>query len=499
MPHSYVFGHLITLGKVLAKYPRDVAGFTVPTILMEEFPDVCKAGLVYMDAWPFSSPMLAVFHPDMMAQFCQDPSMPKHPMMRTMFSPMTQGKDLVTLENPDWKVWRARFNPGFSARNIVSLLPDFIEEIRVFRDGLNKMAESGETFRLAEKTMRATSDVIARAVLRGARLQSQTTHSPLYIALKNQVSWMIGSPVKFIQKFNPLRTFVTWNNNRIMNNEVFPHIYRQLKETDTPSMAKTINSLAIQAYRKEVLEQGRVSDKKFLSDAVAHLKIFMLAGHDTTSTVLCYIYYHIHRSPSVLAALRAEHDAVLGEDPARSSAVISSNPAILNQLPYTSAVIKETLRTQPPVGSVRSGSPRLLLTHPDTGQKYPTAGYMLLSAIHALHRNPDYWSNPHKFDPQRWLTKDSVPVKNSFRPFELGPRNCIGQELVQVELKTILAMTVREFDLTPIYDNTEVFGEPGYMADLPGEITSHPRDGMPVRVVLTKRGVDSVIPLARSN
>ncbi|KAF6809584.1 hypothetical protein CMUS01_13664, partial [Colletotrichum musicola] len=82
------------------------------------------------------------------------------------------------------------------------------------------------------------------------------------------------------------------------------------------------------------------------------------------------------------------------------------------------------------------------------------------------------------------------PVKGAFRPFELGPRNCIGQELAQVEMRFVLALTARELDIIPQYPEgaPEAFGEKAYQS-LKGEhIAASPKDGLPAKVVFRKSG-----------
>jgi cytochrome P450 len=185
--------------------------------------------------------------------------------------------------------------------------------------------------------------------------------------------------------------------------------------------------------------------------------------------------------------IREEHDVVLGVDLAKAATKIKSSPQLLNQLPYTSGVIKEVLRLFPPVGTVRQSNSNLFLTQPETGICYPTDGFMIFGCSTAGQRNGAFWERPDDFVPERWLAREGDPLhvrKNAYRPFELGPRNCIGQELAQQELRAILALTVREFDVKSALpeDGKRVLGELAYQVMRPGDLTSHPVDGMPVRI-----------------
>lgn len=137
----------------------------MPHILLKKYPQFSKAGALYLDLWPVSYPLLVVYQPDMMAQFCQNPSQLKHPLLRTEFHSFTKGKDLVTSEGQQWKKWRSTFNPGFSNQNILSLVPAFLEEMVPFKKYLSGLADSGETVPFQEQAMKATCDVIGRAVL----------------------------------------------------------------------------------------------------------------------------------------------------------------------------------------------------------------------------------------------------------------------------------------------------------------------------------------------
>lgn len=274
-----------------------------------------------------------------------------------------------------------------------------------------------------------------------------------------------------------------------MKNYLLPHIWRGISEYGKIEGHRTVTNLAIKAYLNEVKSSSTAEhiDPQFIDMAIAQMKMFIFAGHETTASALSFTYHFLWKHPATLASLRAEHDAILGSDPAKAAAYITASPQLLNKLPYTSAVIKETLRLFPPVGSVRKGRQDFFLIHPETGIRYPTDGFMLFSCSMAEHRNAAFWPRPDDFVPERWLVGEGDPMyvrKNAFRPFELGPRNCIGQELAQLELRAILALTVRELDVQSMYSENggRVLGELAYQTMAPGEVTGHPSQGMPVRV-----------------
>lgn len=302
----------------------------------------------------------------------------------------------------------------------------------------------------------------------------------------------------------PIRPFMLWWNNRKMKKFLTPLIEEDIARLDRGEVSefKTINYLAVKAFRSEVQQSSAAAgsktpsvDPKFLDMAISQLKIFIFAGHDTTASTVSFVYSRLHRHPDVLAKTRAEHDEVLGPDASQAFAKLTENPNLLNQMPYTTAVIKETLRLYPPGATARAGEPGGFLTDPTTGKLYPTEGMMLWSTSFATHRLAEYWPRPEEFLPERWLTGDEAePLhprkKHAWRPFELGPRNCIGQELAQVEMRAILAMTLRELDFEPAYaaNAPEALGEKAYQSMGFGEITGHVKDGFPVRVKLRNGG-----------
>lgn len=341
---------------------------------------------------------------------------------------------------------------------------------------------------------------------RDTHFNAQRSENELVSALRKQILWLtFGAEVNPIRRWNPLRALAHWHYSRRINRYISRELesrfayHQKVGEVEGVKRRKsrTIIDLALDKYLEEqrgpdVIDSMDATFKKF---AISQMKVFILAGHDTTSSTLCYVFYLLSISPPALERVRAEHDEAFGIDPSRVQSIIIDNPHILNQLTYTLAVIKETMRLFPAASSTRQGDPGFSLT--DDGHQYPTEDCIVWSLHQLIHREPLYWPQPDSFLPERWLVSNDDPlhpVKGAYRPFEFGPRNCIGQELAMLEIKLVMAMTIREFNITTAFQEFErvngikgpctVNGEIAYQS-LDG--TNRPRDGFPCRITAAVR------------
>ena len=326
---------------------------------------------------------------------------------------------------------------------------------------------------------------------RGSYFNAQRSDNAFVSALRNMILWLpSGSELNPFVRWNPIRPLAQKYYNRQMDNYLSQEITSCFQTHRSPSNrnAKTILGLAIDRY----LEENKASsgsahlDPTFIPFAIAQLKGLILAGHGTTANTICYIYHNLSSHPTALSQIRAEHSAILGPDPAKA---ILETPHLLNQLPYTLAVIKETLRLFPADSSPRRGNSDFFLN--EAGKTYPTDRCLVWSMPQAMHREPAWWPQPDAFIPERFLVPEGDPlhpVRGAWRAFEFGPRNCIGQELALLEMKIVLAMTVRRFEVRAVYREWEVRGKKG-ARDVAGEKgyqvldgTNRPRGGFPCRV-----------------
>lgn len=277
-------------------------------------------------------------------------------------------------------------------------------------------------------------------------------------------------------------------DNRFVHN-------REKNDAVSGQRSKTIIDLALENYLAEQAQtKDGGMDATFKDAAMCQLRTFLFAGHDTSSSTLCYCYHLLSTHPQTRSRLIEEYNRVLGADFGQAASRITDSPYLLNQLPYTLAIIKETLRLYPPASSIRNGEPGFSVTTPD-GRQCPTDGFLVWSNHVAIHRNPDFWQQPDDFLPERWIAEKDGPLipaaKGAWRAFEYGPRNCIGQELAIIEVKLVLALTLREFTIENAYDEWDKIKLPKGPKTVNGDRAyqilfgaAHPSDGFPCRVTV---------------
>ncbi|MCJ1337985.1 hypothetical protein MMC09_003269 [Bachmanniomyces sp. S44760] len=494
-PHNPIFGHLTLVGATLAPLPSDAHRHYIADGIRRAYPDLGPT--YYIDTWPFGPPMLVLQEPSALYQATQEHSLRKYSLLENYIRPLTGGGDLLIMEGKEWKTWRAIFNPGFSQSHLMTLVPGILEDTLTFCEILREQVQKGSICKLEDSTIKLTMDVIGRVTL-GAKLNCQRERNELEVAFRSQARWLAFGDEPFLfDRFNPLRPIIRWRNTRIMNKILSRELderfaIHQNTEEKSGKRSKSVVDLALDTYHRMETpnSSSQGMDATFKDVTIRQLKIFLFAGHDTTSSAILYAYHMLSTNPKALSQLISEHDSVFGTDIHETADLVASSPRILNRLPYTVAVIKETLRLFPPASSTRAGEPNFFLS--SGGRQYPTEGCLVWSIHQALHRDPLYWPDADSFIPERWLVSAEdplYPVKGAWRPFEMGPRNCIGQELGMLEVTLVLVMTVREFDVSSAFEEldkinppsrpTTVFGERVYQIMQGG---AHPCGGFPCRV-----------------
>ncbi|THA85312.1 cytochrome P450 [Streptomyces sp. A0592] len=171
--------------------------------------------------------------------------------------------------------------------------------------------------------------------------------------------------------------------------------------------------------------------------------IFLLAGHETTATSLCFALHLLSRHPEQQDRAREEITRVLGDR--------TPQACDLDRLPYLSQVVKEAMRLYPAAPVI--GRKAVAATR--IGEHAIPAGADVILAPWVTHRHPEHWPDPDRFDPDRFTPEaEAGRPRYAWFPFGGGPRACIGQHFSMLESVIALAMILRAYSFEAV--DTEV-------------------------------------------
>lgn len=208
-------------------------------------------------------------------------------------------------------------------------------------------------------------------------------------------------------------------------------------------------------------EDGTYMSERQLRDEAMTL---YLAGHSTTALTLAWSWYLLSQHPNVEAKLVSEWRRVLNDR--------APTAEDLHNLPYTAAVIAESMRIYPPVYVIG----REATTDLELGGYRVKRGYSVLCSQWVNHRDPKYFPDPEQFRPERWENGLAARIpKYAYYPFGGGQRICVGNNFALMEAAVILPAVGQRYRFT--LDSDAVI-------DVKPQITLLPANGIPATLQL---------------
>ncbi len=364
------------------------------------------------------------------------------------------GLSLITIDGDSWLLKRRMMQPVFHRSNIVAMG----EKIQAAGEAMLErwsQIPRGKTIELTQEMKLVTLDIINRTMFSTNIMQEVDQVGSVVDSALEFIAARAGNPLSLPARWTIVPSHKKFWDERAKLDE---YLFRMIRERRAAlATGERKNDLLEMLIEAQDVDSGERMNDQQVRDEVSGI---YGAGHETTALALTWAWHALNKHPEALAKLRAEVDA-LGH-----SVQVSDLP----NLPYTLAVVEETMRLFPPVPITF----RSAFEDTELGGTVIPRGDLVGIVIRNIHRHPSYWQAPHEFHPERFLPENKPSLNRAaYMPFLAGPHMCIGNQFALLEGQLLLAMMAQKYDLIESPQQSDE----GKMA-----ITMRPKHGLPVRV-----------------
>lgn len=334
------------------------------------------------------------------------------------------GSGLITSNGEFWKRQRKLVAPALHHKRIASYGQAMIDAAV---EGAQRMRD-GETLAFDHAMMKVALDIVARTMFDAelgadADRIAAATHTLHGMFEANNSAWTL------LPAWFPTPQRLRENAAVRTLDEIVYRLIRARRPTPK-SPVREGDDLACMLLSAETEEGQRMSDEEARDEIVT----MFIAGHETAANTLSWTFVLLAQHPEVEAKLHAELDAVVKDG--------TPKPEDYRALPYTEAVIKESLRLFPPAFTVMRHCKADVMVG-----GLPVKKGMDVSLVPwATHRDARFFPDPLRFDPERFLGEREKSIdRYAWIPFGGGPRVCVGNAFAMMETTMVLATLASRF------------------------------------------------------
>jgi cytochrome P450 len=383
--------------------------------------------------------VLVCSNPDDIAAVLKDrPTRFRRTTRLEMVAKELQMAGLFAANGEDWRRQRTLVMQAFNPIHVKSYFPSLQTVAQRFLKRLARQVDTGVAFEMEPDLMRYTVDVTAGLAF-GTDMNTIESEG-------ENVQKHLNDIFRMLQKrlFAP---FPYWHWFKLSEDRALDQSVRRVGEAIATFIQaaheRMAQNLALYERPENLLEAmiaARDQDDTRLSesDLTGNVMTILLAGEDTTAHTLAWTIYLLHQHPNVFLRVREEADKVMGMD------TVASSHEQLRQMDFIEACINESMRLRP-VAPIIGGEANMDTEVADVSIK---KGTMVLLLSRAGATDSRHFVNALDFYPDRWLAPASHENNRKVCiPFGSGPRLCPGRFLALEEMKILISLVAKNFDI----------------------------------------------------
>lgn len=350
-------------------------------------------------------------------------------------------------EGDEWRVHRNLVTKGLDVKHQKQFFPQLVATVERLYQKWKRDAASGEPFDIQQDLLRFTVDV---SVWLAFGYEINTLEQKEGV-IQEHMEKIFPTIFERINNPIPWHRFIRSKKSREfdiavseMNKLVDKFIEEAQKNIEANPALREHPSNLIESILVASETEETIGPKEVRGD----LLTLLMAGEDTTAHTLIWMIYELASLPHIQDAIREEVDKVIGDE------LYVRDYSLNNSLKYIEAVANESLRFKPVAPIILHEAIR------DTeieGYEIKT-GQMILTQYRHGALSDKYFTDAREFKPERWLKESKCPVHNmdAFTPFGAGPRYCPGRNLAILEIRNVIAMLFKNFEIELITPPEEV-------------------------------------------
>lgn len=345
------------------------------------------------------------------------------------------GNGLFVSEGDFWRRQRRLAQPAFHRQRIASFAQIMTNSTEEMLCEWQRNVAQDEPLEIVSEMMKLTLRIVGQTLFSTDLIEEAAAMKRMLNVGRDYAirrMWqLIRLPESFPTRANRFYREAMREGDRV--------VYGMIEERRSGAKKNACDLLALLMEARDEETGEGMSDKQLRDEAFT----IMVAGNDTTALALSWTWYLLARHADVEQKIHAELAAVLsGRTPTFED---------LPNLKYTAMVIQEALRLYPPAWILG----RTAIDEDEIGGFSIPAKSEIMLHTYMTHRHTDFWDEPEKFDPERFLPERSAArLRYSYFPFGGGPRQCIGNNFALMEAQLILATLAQKYQLRLVSDQS---------------------------------------------